>query len=194
MDSAAKTGMPVIRLRTATWFVLVCLAALAPGIVSLAASDGADRVLGVWLNEPGDGLIRIEKAGEVYFGTIAGAPEGTNREPDARDVNNPDPALRERPLVGLKMMDEYRYDGKRWSGGWIYDPDNGKRYRSRLTMRRDGTLEVRGYIGAPMLGRTQVWKRYAEPPRKLSQHHQGNKRTENGQDLSNNQAIQASRF
>ena len=160
MVSVAEWGMPVFRPRTFAWFVLFLLGALAPGLASLAAKAEADRILGTWLNEPGDGLIRIEKAGEVYFGTIVGAPEGTNRDADERDVNNPDPALRGRPLVGLKLMGEYRYDGKRWSGGWIYDPDNGKRYKSRLTMRNDGTLEVRGYIGAPMLGRTQVWKRH----------------------------------
>ena len=125
-----------------------------------ATSSVADTILGVWLNEPGDGLIRIDRDGDTYVGTIVGAPEGTRTDPDARDVNNPDPALRDQRLVGLKMMGDYRYDGKRWSKGWIYDPDNGKRYRSRLTVLDDGTLEVRGYIGSPMLGRSQVWRRY----------------------------------
>ena len=135
------------------------LIALSLALAAATTHADGDRLLGVWMNEPGDGLIRIERAGEQYAGTIIGAPAGTRSDPDARDVKNPDPALRDRKLIGLKLMDEYRYDGKRWTDGWIYDPDAGKRYKSRLQMRKDGTLEVRGYIGAPMFGRTQIWTR-----------------------------------
>lgn len=47
-----------------------------------------------------------------------------------------------------------------WEGGDILDPENGKVYRVRLTLSPDGRrLEVRGYIGTPLLGRTQVWTR-----------------------------------
>ena len=53
-----------------------------------------------------------------------------------------------------------RRDGDAWSGGRILDPDNGKEYSVKFTPGNDGrTLEVRGYIGMPMLGRTQVWQR-----------------------------------
>ena len=48
---------------------------------------------------------------------------------------------------------------ERYPPGWIYDPDAGKRYKSRLKLRDDDSLEVRGYIGTPMLGRTQIWTR-----------------------------------
>ena len=123
------------------------------------ADTGADRIVGVWLNEKGDGLIQIERQGDAYRGKIVGAPEGTRDDPDAKDVNNEDPALRDRRLLGLVMMGSYEFDGKRWAGGWIYDPDVGKRYKSRLTLKDQNTLEVRGYLGAPMFGRTQVWTR-----------------------------------
>ena len=53
-----------------------------------------------------------------------------------------------------------RRDGNSWSGGRILDPDNGKEYAVKFTPTDSGRkLEVRGYIGMPMLGRTQVWQR-----------------------------------
>jgi uncharacterized protein (DUF2147 family) len=59
-------------------------------------------------------------------------------------------------LRGLKPTD----DKARWDGGEILDPNKGKIYKSRITLIDGGKkLEMRGYIGAPLLGRTQVWIR-----------------------------------
>ena len=69
-------------------------------------------------------------------------------------------AHRGKPVVGMVIAWGLRRDGAGWSGGRILDPDNGKEYAVKLTPGKDGnTLEVRGYIGMPMLGRTQVWQR-----------------------------------
>ncbi len=129
----------------------------------LAGSASADsRVIGTWLTEPGDGLVRIEATDTSIRGIIAGAPPGTRSDPDAKDVNNPDPALRDQPLIGLTILGDYTAQKKRWVDGWIYDPDNGKRYKSRLRLKDANTLEVRGYIGTPMLGRSQIWTRWQQ--------------------------------
>ena len=57
-------------------------------------------------------------------------------------------------LSGLKK------DGDVYSGGQILDPSNGKVYKSKLTVIEDGNkINVRGYIGVPMLGRSQIWVR-----------------------------------
>lgn len=66
------------------------------------------------------------------------------------------------PKVGLEIIrGGKKTDGKEvWEGGKILDPENGKEYSLRLTPIEGGRkLEVRGYIGAPILGRTQVWNR-----------------------------------
>ena len=66
------------------------------------------------------------------------------------------------PKVGLEIIrGGKKADGKDvWEGGKILDPENGKEYSLRLTPTDGGRrLEVRGYIGAPILGRTQVWNR-----------------------------------
>jgi uncharacterized protein (DUF2147 family) len=67
-----------------------------------------------------------------------------------------------KPKIGLEIIrGGQQGDGKAvWEGGKILDPENGKNYSLRLTPIEGGKkLEVRGYIGAPMLGRTQTWIR-----------------------------------
>lgn len=66
------------------------------------------------------------------------------------------------PKVGLEIIrGGHKTEGKEvWEGGKILDPENGKEYSLRLTPIDGGSkLEVRGYIGAPILGRTQTWNR-----------------------------------
>jgi len=67
-----------------------------------------------------------------------------------------------KPKIGLEIIrGGQQSDGKSvWEGGKILDPENGKNYSLRLTPIDGGKkLEVRGYIGAPLLGRTQTWIR-----------------------------------
>ncbi|MEY4694434.1 MAG: hypothetical protein RLZZ95_883 [Pseudomonadota bacterium] len=69
---------------------------------------------------------------------------------------------KDKPKIGMEIIrGGQQADGKLvWEGGKILDPENGKNYSLRLTPIEGGKkLEVRGYIGAPMLGRTQTWIR-----------------------------------
>ncbi|HEX7326344.1 MAG TPA: DUF2147 domain-containing protein [Rhodanobacteraceae bacterium] len=64
------------------------------------------------------------------------------------------------PVDGMVVMWGVRKDGDVWDGGHILDPANGKVYKVKLTLADGGArLDVRGYIGMPMLGRTQTWLR-----------------------------------
>jgi uncharacterized protein (DUF2147 family) len=64
------------------------------------------------------------------------------------------------PVVGMVIMWDVKQDGDQWDGGQILDPAKGKTYKVKLTLADDGQkLNVRGYIGMPMLGRTQTWVR-----------------------------------
>jgi uncharacterized protein (DUF2147 family) len=59
-----------------------------------------------------------------------------------------------------KLCTDARKTGDEYSGGEILDPKNGKVYKSKLTVREGGKkVEVRGFIGMPMFGRSQVWLR-----------------------------------
>ncbi len=106
-------------------------------------------------------LIRISESGGVYTGKLeklldpaTKSDQVCNKCPDER---------KDKPLVGMtlvKGVKQNENDKGLWDGGEILDPNNGKTYRVRMTPAADGkTLAVRGYIGAPLLGRTQTWVR-----------------------------------
>jgi uncharacterized protein (DUF2147 family) len=67
----------------------------------------------------------------------------------------------DQPVLGMTILSNLRHDGDVWDGGEILDPENGKTYRCKLRVGDDGNLEVRGFIGFALLGRTQVWERAA---------------------------------
>jgi len=67
---------------------------------------------------------------------------------------------KDRPILGLIIIRNLRHSDDEWSGGDILDPDNGRVYRCRLKVDPNGGLEVRGYFGFSLLGRTQVWHRW----------------------------------
>ncbi len=117
-----------------------------------------EEILGIWLNLAGDGQIEISKQGENYIGTIIGS---TNPDsPDRKDINNADPALRDRSLLNIQIFGDLTYrDENKWNGGWIYDPNNGKTYKCKMTLKDSNTIEIRGYIGVSLFGRSEEWKR-----------------------------------
>ncbi|HJN03520.1 MAG TPA: DUF2147 domain-containing protein [Alphaproteobacteria bacterium] len=91
-------------------------------------------------------------------------PNDENGVPNV-DVNNIDESLRGRPLLGMEFLigfivDERKHD--KWKNGRIYSPRNGKTYKSIMQLDGEDTLKVRGYVGVPVLGKTEIWTR-AEP-------------------------------
>ncbi len=63
------------------------------------------------------------------------------------------------PVLGMTILWNMRHDGDEWDGGEILDPEKGKTYRCKLHVIDGGAeLEVRGFIGISLLGRTQVWE------------------------------------
>jgi uncharacterized protein (DUF2147 family) len=152
---------PVITLAAALLLAL-------PG--ALAGNEPADAILGVWLTEEGDkggrAHVEIRRQGETFVGRIVhleepNFPPGEERAGQPKvDLENPDPELRERPILGLRILEGFRFDDRgRWSGGTIYDPANGRTYRAEITLRSRDRLDLRGYVGIRMFGRTTTWKR-----------------------------------
>ena len=135
---------------------------LASIFLSMAVqADGTtESVEGVWLSADGTGWIRIEMGPNGPIGIIDGSPDPEQRKKSDKDELNPDPELRDRLLLGLTIMDGFTFagDGK-WKSGRIYDPNSGKTYKCKLTLVDANTLELRGYIGISLLGRTETWSR-----------------------------------
>lgn len=68
--------------------------------------------------------------------------------------------LKDKPLIGLRILWDLRRNGEQWSGGEILDPDSGKTYRCSIELVDGGKkLKVRGFIGVSIFGRTQYWLR-----------------------------------
>ena len=128
------------------------------------AGDG-EALLGTWRTDEGD-LIEIYACGDHYCGRIADIVEKTYGADDPLagrpkvDRENPEPHKRDTPVIGLVIMQGFVYKDKaaQWQDGTIYDPNNGKTYKCKITLK-DGRLRVRGYIGIPTLGRTEIWQR-----------------------------------
>jgi len=139
---------------------VTCLA-----LTALGAAGPAATPVGLWqtLNERGEreGLVRIVEVDGELRGSVVQvySPPAPSASPLCEQCAG---ARRNQPVVGMEILRGARWDGSRYSGGEILDPDNGKVYRCIVRLREDGRLEVRGFIGVSLLGRTQVWVRSAE--------------------------------
>lgn len=122
-----------------------------------------DKILGNWLSEEKDGRIEIYKTGDKYFGKLVWGKDlveadGKTPVKGRTDTKNSDPNLRSRPILGLVLLTNFTYKDGEWSGGKIYDPKSGKTYSCTMKLKGD-KLEIRGYVGISMFGRTTVWTR-----------------------------------
>lgn len=124
-------------------------------------AQSADAVVGKWLNKDKDAHIQIYKKGDKYFGKLVWLknPNDESGKPK-RDANNPKSNLKSRPIAGLELLQGFEYDGDGvWDDGTIYDPKSGKTYSCKLTLNGNNKLDVRGYIGLSLIGRTDTWTR-----------------------------------
>ena len=120
-----------------------------------APAFAAEPVTGFWLTDAKDGVIEIAPCGPKLCGRLVkmlAPPKGP-----AVDRNNPDPALRNRPLLGLSVLNGFAPEGNLWRGH-AYDPKAGKSYNTTLQRTGSDTLKVRGCLVA-FLCRTAIWTR-----------------------------------
>lgn len=66
---------------------------------------------------------------------------------------------KDKPINGLVIIRDIEKDGDSWKNGYILDPENGKEYKCKMTLQDKNTLDVRGFIGFSLIGRTQTWHR-----------------------------------
>lgn len=134
-------------------------------ILAFKASSGADDVVGVWKTGEGNAMVKIYKNGDRYEGKIVWLKEPVDPVTGKQklDLKNPDPRLRNRTILGMVNVFGFEYeDENEWANGRIYDPKSGNVYKGIMRLKEAGTLEVRGYIGVSLFGRTDVWKRQAQ--------------------------------
>jgi uncharacterized protein (DUF2147 family) len=137
-------------------FVLAVLLAAAP----VTAPRNADAILGTWVNGSGKGHIQIYKSGGKYYGKIVWLRELNGKDGKPRvDRHNPDPAKRTQPVLGMVMMRGFVYNKGEWTDGYIYNPSDGKEYKSYIKMKNANEIVVRGYVGMSWFGKSDTWTR-----------------------------------
>ena len=152
-----------MRILRPAWLLLILTLA-----ASLFAFTRADDIAGTWFNQDKDAKIEIAKCGDNYCGKIvwlkdlaypAGSKLGTPGTPKLDD-KNPDAARRKDPLMGLEIIKDLQFAGGHvCKNGTIYDPDSGKTYTAKATLVSPNELDLRGFIGVSMFGRTEKWTR-----------------------------------
>jgi uncharacterized protein (DUF2147 family) len=129
---------------------------------SFSTTNNPDIVVGFWRTGDGKAVVQIYKESEKYFGKIIWLAEPNDPATGQAKVDkkNEDEKLRNRPLIGLVNLRNFEFiKNKLWENGKIYDPKSGEDYSCTIKMLDDNTLEVRGYVGISMFGRTDTWKR-----------------------------------
>ena len=136
---------------------LLCLLTCAIGSVAFAQSP-----VGLWKTvDDATGkekaVIRISEAGGIFTGKIEKLLDSAKQDAKCDECTD---SRKGQPILGLTIIRNIKKSESHWDGGDILDAANGKIYRARLTLREDNKkLDVRGYMGTPMFGRTQTWLR-----------------------------------
>lgn len=122
---------------------------------SFASNNKADQIIGTYWSPKKDGKIEIYKKAGKYNGKIAYSSSGK------KDFKNPDKTKRDKSLQDLEILIGFEYSvaDDEWINGTIYDPQNGKTYDCLMKLNKKNNLEVRGFIGFSMIGRTEIFER-----------------------------------
>ncbi len=141
--------------------ILFVLFAFFSGISNLNAQEAGDQLIGLWEPSNGKARVKVEKIANKYYGKIVWLREPNDPQTGKPklDKNNSDESMRSVPLKGYRMLKDFVFADGEWSGGTIYDPENGSTYSCAIKAKDDNTLDIRGYVGVKALGRTDVWKR-----------------------------------
>ena len=131
------------------------------GLGGVASAQTSDSITGLWktfddeTNQPAALVQIIEKNG-VFSGAITklldtSGPSTCEKCTDSR---------KGKPILGMEILSGLKKTGESYSGGQILDPDDGEIYRAEMKLKDQGAkLDLRAYIGIPLLGRTQTWIR-----------------------------------
>ncbi len=149
------------------WIVASALFTVLFG-TTFAHGAAGDAILGFWNTQDHDTRFEFYRCGRQYCGKISYLREPNYSPGDSDglaglpklDTHNPDPLLRKRTLLGLPLIGGFRYVGDNsWEGGTIYDPEDGRKYSCKIWLDGKNRLELRGYLGFSLFGRTETWVR-----------------------------------
>jgi uncharacterized protein (DUF2147 family) len=149
-----------MKLRNNSAAVLICAMGLA--VFADESAPPGPTPAGLWKtvdDKTGKprGFVRLyEENGEIFGRIESSADPAEAKERCEKCAGE----RKNQPMIGLVILRRMKKSGEEYSGGDILDPDTGVVYRCKLRMLEQGQkLELRGYVGFALLGRSQIWIR-----------------------------------
>ena len=129
--------------------------------ILLTCVSNAQSIFGKWENKNEetnqvDSVIEVYEENGKAFAKII---EIKNKNRQNAGCDKCKGKQKDKPILGMVILSGLKKDGDEWSGGKILDPKNGKEYKCSITLKDNNTMELRGYIGFSLLGRTAYWYR-----------------------------------
>lgn len=144
-------------------------AALAGGAaLAMAGSAGAQSnpstsmLVGTWKSPTKNATIAIAPCGQSLCGRLQDSDD-LRADPDRRDIKNKDHALRDRKLAGMLMLQGFTGGPDKWTGGTVYNGDDGGTYKGTITRVDNDRIKLTGCIIYPLC-KTEFWTRVAAAP------------------------------
>jgi uncharacterized protein (DUF2147 family) len=124
----------------------------------IQAQEPSDKIFGIWFNEDKTSKIELYKTGETYSGKIIWLAElEKNPENKPKDINNPNPEMRNKEILGLDIITGLQYSRGIWVNGMIYAPKRGVYAKCTIELVSDERLKI--IVSKSGLTRTQIWTR-----------------------------------
>mgnify|MGYP003575398820 FL=1 len=134
---------------------------LTIGVFFFALTMQSQSVIGKWKtidDETGEAksIVEIyEKSGKIYGKVVDILREGHKKDICVKC----DGTEKNKPIMGMVIMNGLKKDGSEYNGGTILDPTSGKKYKCYIVLESPDKLKLRGYVGVSLMGRTQYWTR-----------------------------------
>lgn len=129
-------------------------------IFSVAMAADAVSPVGLWITHDDKGkptgYVRIVEHDGVYMGVIE---KGLESDKEVRYCTACKDERKGQKLIGMTILKGVKAKGDSYEGPEILDPFSGNTYQVKLTLKDPNKMEVRGFIGFSLLGRTQIWER-----------------------------------
>ncbi|MFK5981982.1 MAG: DUF2147 domain-containing protein [Flavobacteriaceae bacterium] len=129
-------------------------------LLVIGVFTNAQSIIGEWEtfdDKTGDKLsiVEIYKSNNKYFGKITKLYE----DPSDLVCDKCEDENKNKPIIGLVVLQNLGIDDDEYNNGTILDPNNGETYKCYIELINDNKLKLRGYIGISLIGRTQYWQR-----------------------------------
>ncbi len=132
---------------------LIAVAALGALVSPAFAAD----VTGLWATPSNGGQVEVGRCGNSLCGKLV-TSQHIKDDPTVKDAKNKDAAQRTRTLKNLQMLYDFTGGPTKWTGGKVYNPEDGGTYSGTIELLNDNQLKLKGCIVAPLC-KTQVWNR-----------------------------------